>query len=144
MKAIEAELKKGANFAALAKEKSKDPAAAQGGELGYFTKDQVPPEFADIAFKLDKGQISDPMKTQFGWHIVEVENKRTKPTPTFDEVKPQIETYLAHRAEADLMQKLSTGAKVEDRPTAGAAAPCGEADKKMKIILPHPSNAHPN
>ena len=86
-KAIEAELKKGADFATLAKEKSKDPGAAEGGDLGYFTKDQMVPEFAEVAFKLDKGQISDPVKTQFGWHIIKVEDKRTKPTPTFDEVK---------------------------------------------------------
>ena len=59
-KAIEAELKKGADFATLAKEKSKDPGAADGGDLGYFTKDQMVPEFAEAAFKLDKGQISDP------------------------------------------------------------------------------------
>ena len=59
-KAIEAELKKGADFATLAKEKSKDPGAADGGDLGYFTKDQMVPEFAEVAFKLDKGQISDP------------------------------------------------------------------------------------
>ena len=86
-KAIEAELKKGADFATLAKQKSKDPGAAEGGDLGYFTKDQMVPEFAEVAFKLDKGQMSDPVKTQFGWHIIKVEDKRTKPTPTFDEVK---------------------------------------------------------
>jgi peptidyl-prolyl cis-trans isomerase C len=117
-KAIEAELKKGADFAALAKEKSKDPGAAEGGDLGYFTKDQMVPEFAEVAFKLDKGQISDPVKTQFGWHIIKVEDKRTKPTPTFDEVKAQIENYVAHRAQAELVEKLRTAAKIErlDKP----------------------------
>ena len=73
-KAIEAELKKGADFATLAKEKSKDPGAADGGDLGYFTKDQMVPEFAEAAFKLDKGQISDPIHTQFGWHIIKIED----------------------------------------------------------------------
>ena len=76
-KAILAELKKGADFAELAKEKSKDPGAAEGGDLGYFTKDQMVPEFAEVAFKLEKGQMSDPVKTQFGWHIIKVEDKRT-------------------------------------------------------------------
>ena len=66
-KAILAQLKGGADFATLAKEKSKDPGAAEGGDLGYFTKDQMVPEFAEVAFKLDKGQLSDPVKTQFGW-----------------------------------------------------------------------------
>ena len=63
-KAILAQLKGGADFAALAKEKSKDPGAAEGGDLGYFTKEQMVPEFAEVAFKLDKGQLSDPVKTQ--------------------------------------------------------------------------------
>jgi peptidyl-prolyl cis-trans isomerase C len=123
-KAIEAELKKGADFAKLSKERSKDPTAAQGGDLGYFTKDQVPPEIADVAFKLDKGQISDPVKTQYGWHIIEVEDKRTRPIPTFDEARPQLEEYVARRAEADLVQKLRAAAKIEiNRPSSSAAHP---------------------
>jgi peptidyl-prolyl cis-trans isomerase C len=124
-KAIEAELKKGADFATLAKEKSKDPGAAEGGDLGYFTKDQMVPEFADVAFKLDKGQISDPVKTQFGWHIIKVEDKRTKPTPTFDEVKPQLESYVAHRAQADLVAKLRSAANIQrlDQPPAAPPDP---------------------
>jgi peptidyl-prolyl cis-trans isomerase C len=121
-KAIEAELKKGADFAALAKQKSKDPGAADGGDLGYFTKDQMVPEFAEVAFKLDKGQVSDPVKTQFGWHIIKVEDKRTKPTPTFDEVKNQLENYVAHRAQAELVEKLRSSASIErlDKPAPAA------------------------
>ena len=117
-KAIEAELKKGADFATLAKEKSKDPGAADGGDLGYFTKDQMVPEFAEAAFKLDKGQISDPIHTQFGWHIIKVEDKRTKPTPTFDQVKVQLENYVAHRAQAELVDSLRKSAQIErlDKP----------------------------
>jgi len=121
-KAIEVELKKGADFATLAKQKSKDPGAAEGGDLGYFTKDQMVPEFAEVAFKLDKGQISDPVKTQFGWHIIKVEDKRTKPTPTFDEVKNQLENYVAHRAQAELVEKLRSAANIErlDKPAPAA------------------------
>jgi peptidyl-prolyl cis-trans isomerase C len=121
-KAIEAELKKGADFAALAKQKSKDPGAAEGGDLGYFTKDQMVPEFAEVAFKLDKGQVSDPVKTQFGWHVIKVEDKRTKPTPTFDEVKNQLENYVAHRAQAELVEKLRSAASIErlDKPAPAA------------------------
>ena len=79
-KAILAEVKKGTDFAEMAKQKSKDPgAAAEGGDLGYFTKEQMVPEFAEVAFKLDKGQLSDPVKSQFGWHIIKVEDKRKKP-----------------------------------------------------------------
>jgi peptidyl-prolyl cis-trans isomerase C len=119
-KAIEAELKKGADFAALAKQKSKDPGGADGGDLGYFTKDQMVPEFSEAAFKMEKGQISDPVHTQFGWHIIKVEDKRIKPTPTFDEVKAQIENYVAHRAQAQLVDKLRSAANIErlDKPAA--------------------------
>jgi peptidyl-prolyl cis-trans isomerase C len=118
-KDIEAALKGGADFAKLAKEKSKDPSgAANGGDLGWFTKDQMVPEFSDAAFKLAKGQISDPVHTQFGWHVIEVEDKRIKPTPTFDQVKPQLENYVAHRAQAELVDSLRKSAKIErlDKP----------------------------
>jgi peptidyl-prolyl cis-trans isomerase C len=123
-KAILAQLKGGADFATLAKEKSKDPGAAEGGDLGYFTKEQMVPEFAAVAFKLDKGQLSDPVKTQFGWHIIKVEDKRMRPTPTFDQVKPQIENYVAHRAQADLVENLRKSATVErlDKPAAPDAS----------------------
>jgi peptidyl-prolyl cis-trans isomerase C len=117
-KAIEVQLKNGADFATLAKEKSKDPGAADGGDLGYFTKDQMVPEFAEVAFKLDKGQVSDPVHTQFGWHIIKVEDKRTKPTPTFDQVKSQLVNYVQHRAQAELVENLRKNATIErlDKP----------------------------
>jgi peptidyl-prolyl cis-trans isomerase C len=117
-KAIEAQLKNGADFATLAKEKSKDPGAAEGGDLGYFTKDEMVPEFSAVAFKLDKGQISDPVHTQFGWHVIKVEDKRIKPTPTFDEVKSQLQNYVEHRAQAQLVDKLRAAANIErfDQP----------------------------
>jgi len=113
-KEIVAELKKGANFEELAETKSKDPgAAAQGGDLGYFTKEQMVPEFADAAFKMEKGQVSDPVKSQFGWHIIRVEDKRKKPAPEFDAVKAQLETYVTRKAQADLVTKLRDSAKIE-------------------------------
>ena len=113
-KAVLAEIKKGTDFAELAKQKSKDPgAAAEGGDLGYFGKDQMVPEFAEVAFKLEKGQVSDPVKTQFGWHIIKVEDKRTKPVPEFDKVKEQVETYVVRKAQADYIHKLQESAKIE-------------------------------
>ncbi len=123
-KAVLADLKKGADFAAVAKEKSKDPAAAEGGDLGYFTKDQMVPEFSAVAFKLGKGELSEPVKTQFGWHIIKVEDKRTKPTPTFDQVKTQVDNYIAHRAQAALVDKLRSGANIErlDQPAAPSSS----------------------
>ncbi|MFL6821650.1 MAG: peptidylprolyl isomerase [Xanthobacteraceae bacterium] len=112
-KAILEQLKKGADFATLAKEKSKDPGAAEGGDLGYFTKDQMVPEFADVAFKMYPGQLSNPVKTQFGWHVIKLEDKRTKQPPEFEKVKDQIEAYLARKAQTDFIAKLRQNAKVE-------------------------------
>jgi peptidyl-prolyl cis-trans isomerase C len=112
--AILAELKMGTDFAELARQKSKDPgAAAEGGDLGYFTKEQMVPEFSEVAFKLNKGELSDPIKSQFGWHIIRVEDKRSKRAPDFAEVKDQVETYVMRRAQTELITKLRQGAKVE-------------------------------
>ena len=122
-KKILADLKKGGDFAAIAKEKSKDPGASEGGDLGYFSKDQMVPEFSETAFKLDKGQLSDPVKTQFGWHIIKVEDKRTKPVPEFDKVKDQIETYVSRKAQAELITKLRDTAKVERLDAKGNVIP---------------------
>ena len=96
--AIIARLKNGEDFAKLAKEETEDPSGkANGGDLGYFTKDQMVPEFSKVAFKLKKGEISEPVKTQFGWHVIKVEDKRIKPAPKFEEVKPQIAIGRARR-----------------------------------------------
>ena len=120
-KAILAELKKGTDFAELARLKSKDPgAAAEGGDLGYFSKDQMVAEFSDAATKLDKGQLSDPVKTQFGWHVIKVEDKRDRPVPPFDQVKEQIENYVVRRAQAEVISKLRQGAKIERMDAKGA------------------------
>jgi peptidyl-prolyl cis-trans isomerase C len=134
-KAIEAELKKGADFAELAKTKSKDPGAADGGDLGFFTKDQMVPEFSAVAFSLEPGKISDPVKSQFGWHIIKVEEKRNRKAPDFEQVKPQIETYVTRKAQADYVAKLRESAKVERMDQASnepAAKPDAKpADSKM-------------
>ena len=114
IKAVIVRLNKGEDFAKVAGEVTEDPSGkANGGDLGYFTKEQMVPDFADVAFKLDKGQISGPVKTQFGWHVIKVEDKRTKQPPSFDEVKPQIEQFVVRKAQADLVTKLRADGKVE-------------------------------
>jgi len=114
VKAVIARLKKGEDFAKVATEVTEDPSGkANGGDLGYFTKDQMVPEFSEAAFKLDKGQISDPVKTQFGWHVIKVEGKRNKPAPEYDQVKEQLQTYVMRKAQQDMVLKLREGAKVE-------------------------------
>ncbi|GLK82012.1 peptidylprolyl isomerase [Ancylobacter defluvii] len=121
-KDVEARLKKGEDFAKLASELTEDPSGKQdGGDLGFFTKDQMVPEFAEKAFSMKPGDISEPVKTQFGWHVIKVEEKRQKPLPTFDEVRPQIEQYLVQKAQADAVQKTRDAAKVEK--TAAAPKP---------------------
>jgi len=117
-KAILEQLKGGGDFATLAKEKSKDPGAAEGGDLGYFAKEQMVPEFADVAFKMYPGQLSNPVKTQFGWHIIKVEDKRTKQPPEFEKVKDQIEAFLTRKAQTEFIAKLRQSAKIErlDKP----------------------------
>jgi peptidyl-prolyl cis-trans isomerase C len=114
IKAVIVRLNKGEDFVKVAAEVTEDPSGkANGGDLGYFTKEQMVPEFADVAFKLDKGKISGPVKTQFGWHVIKVEDKRLKPPPTFDEVKGQIEQFVVRKAQSDLVTKLRADAKVE-------------------------------
>ncbi len=114
IEAIIAELKKGEDFVKVAKEKTEDPSGkANGGDLGYFTKDQMVPAFSKVAFDLKKGEISGPVKTQFGWHVIKVEDKRIKPPPTFEAVKGQLVNYVERKAQADLVAKLRADAKIE-------------------------------
>lgn len=124
-KAIADQIKKGADFAELAKEKSEDSSKSEGGDLGYFTEDQMVPEFAQVAFKMEKGQVSDPVKTQFGWHIIKVEDKRERQIPPFEQVKDQIETFVMRRTQSEILARLRQGATIErlDRPATPAAPP---------------------
>jgi peptidyl-prolyl cis-trans isomerase C len=117
-KAIVDQLKAGADFGTLAKEKSKDPGASEGGDLGYFVKDQMVKEFAEVAFKMYPGQVSNPVKTQFGWHVIKVEDRREKKAPDFDTVKEQIDTFLARKTQTEYVSKLRQTAKIErlDKP----------------------------
>ena len=71
------------------------------------------PEFSKVAFELKKGEISEPVKTQFGWHVLKVEDKRIKPAPKFEDVKDQLVNFVQRKAQADLIQKLRADAKIE-------------------------------
>ncbi|BAU90120.1 cell-binding factor 2 [Methylorubrum populi] len=122
-KKIAARIKGGEDFAKIAAEVSKDPGSkTEGGDLGWFTQERMVKPFADAAFKMTPGQVSDPVKTQFGWHVLRVEEKRTKPVPTFDEMKEQIDQYLTRKAQQDTIVKLREAAKVERSGSSGSPA----------------------
>lgn len=114
-------LKGGEDFAKVAKDMSKDP-GSEGGDLGWFTRERMVPSFADAAFKLKEGQTSDPVKSQFGWHIIKVEGRRQKQFPPFDQVKDQIVRYAVQKAQSELIVDLRKNAKV-DRTAAAPPAP---------------------
>jgi peptidyl-prolyl cis-trans isomerase C len=136
-KKILADLKKGADFLAIAKEKSKDPGSKEnGGDLGFFGKEQMVPEFANAAFALNKGQLSEPVKSQFGWHIIRVDDKRKKQPPTFDQVKDQIQTFVQRRAQAEMITKLRQDAKIERLDAKPDAKPDANAKPGDKAADP--------
>ena len=134
IKAVIERLKKGEDFAKVASDVTEDPSGkANGGDLGYFSKEQMVPEFSDTAFKLEKGQISEPVKTQFGWHVIKVDDKRAKAVPKFEEVKLQIESYVTRKAQAELVTKLRAEAKIEKMyKTETPAAPVKPAEPEKK------------
>jgi peptidyl-prolyl cis-trans isomerase C len=111
-KEVAERLKKGEDFAALAKEKSKD-AGAEGGDLGFFTRGQMLKPFEDAAFALDVGEISEPVQTQFGWHIIKVEEKRDQQLPSFDQVKEAIISQLVQAKAQEVVTGLRDAAKIE-------------------------------
>jgi peptidyl-prolyl cis-trans isomerase C len=115
-KAVLDELAKGGDFIAIARRLTPGPAGAanDGGDLGYFTKDRMVPEFAEAAFALKKGETSKaPVKTQFGWHIIKVEDRRATPPPSFDERKPELQRILADEGLRAVLEDLRKGAKIE-------------------------------
>lgn len=113
-KEIVDKLAKGGDFAALAKENSKDPGSKEtGGDLGFFGRGQMVPEFEKAAFELEKGKVSTPVKSSFGWHIIKVEDKRTKEPPTFDLVKDRIFNSLLQQKAQTIGSELRTKAKIE-------------------------------
>lgn len=118
-KAALARVRKGEDFAKVAAELSRDPGSGkEGGDLGYFTQDRMVPQFAAMAFQLKVGDVSEPVQTQFGWHVIKVEDKRSKPLPKFEDVKAEIETYLVRKAQQDIVLGLRGDLKLErlDQP----------------------------
>ncbi|HMR33353.1 MAG TPA: peptidylprolyl isomerase [Geminicoccaceae bacterium] len=113
-RAVIAELDKGGDFGAIAKAKSKDPSAAQNdGDLGYFTREAMVPEFSTAAFAMQKGSWSkDPVQSQFGWHVILVEDKRTT-TPSFADKEPELREQLSREILTSLLEDSRKGAEIE-------------------------------
>jgi peptidyl-prolyl cis-trans isomerase C len=138
-KAVITALKGGEDFAKLASEKTTDPAGkASGGDLGYFTKDEMVPEFADAAFKLKPGEYTEaPVKSQFGWHVIKLEDRRTAKPPTFEQMKPRLANEVSREIIGEKIKELKVAAKIDvynfdgskptpppaAAPAPGAAAP---------------------
>jgi peptidyl-prolyl cis-trans isomerase C len=119
----------GADFAALAKEKSTDPSAKQnGGDLGYFTAGEMVPEFSQAVFAMEKGESSKaPVKSQFGWHVIKVVDKRQKPPPTLEDSHGQIEEMLSGELVTAYLTTLRSSATVEKFNPDGTPIPAAPA-----------------
>ena len=108
------QLDKGADFETLAKQSTDPGSKDNGGDLGYFTKKQMVPEFAEAAFALEKGKYTEvPVHSQFGWHVIQVLDKRNHPPPSFEEAKPQLEVAVLQEEEQKALDDLRNGAKIE-------------------------------
>ena len=128
-----ARAKGGEDFTTLAKELSEEPGAKEsGGDLGFFPKDRMVPEFANAAFAANLNDISEPVKTQFGWHVIKVTDKKAAGTVPFEEVDNQITSYLKSMRQREAVQKvmkdLKDSAKVQTfLPAVDPAAPAPAA-----------------
>lgn len=121
-KALLDQINGGADFAEVAKANSTDGSAAQGGELGWFGKGQMVPEFETAVAGMQKGEVAGPIQTQFGWHLIKLNDTRESAPPSFDEMKPQIETQLRQDALQAEIGKLRAAANVEVKDTGIPAA----------------------
>ena len=112
-KAVIGELDAGVDFASLAQERSTGPSGPTGGDLGYFTKDQMVAPFAEAAFAMNPGEYSkQPVKTDFGWHVIKVEDRRTSAPPTFEESQAELSRDMTREFVLTLMADLLKAAEV--------------------------------
>ena len=114
--AITAQVQAGADFAKLAKMKSKDASAKSGGDLGWFTLDRMVKPFSDAVAALQPGQITQaPVQSTFGWHVIKLEETRTTPSPAFDEVKDRVRVFVQRKRMQDYLESLRKTAKIEKK-----------------------------
>ncbi|MGP9820156.1 peptidylprolyl isomerase [Salinarimonas sp. NSM] len=110
----------GDSFEEIATDLSTDRGSAtRGGDLGFFTRGQMVAPFAEAAFALEPGAVSQPVQSQFGWHVIKVEERRARPTPSFEEMREQIDTFLARQAQQALLLSLREGVEIARPDEAG-------------------------
>lgn len=111
-KAIKSDLDGGADFAETAKEKSTGPSGPSGGDLGWFGKGMMVPEFETAVLALEPGQISDPVQTQFGWHVIVLKETRDQAIPTLEDVRGQITQRLQEEAVTKALDEITEAADI--------------------------------
>ncbi|UWQ79254.1 peptidylprolyl isomerase [Leisingera sp. S132] len=110
---VKAELDAGADFATLAKERSTGPSGPNGGDLGWFTTGRMVPEFEQAVLKLGSGEVSDPVQTQFGWHVILLNERRKTEAPEFEEVRTELADELRQKAVEERVNELTAAAEIE-------------------------------
>jgi peptidyl-prolyl cis-trans isomerase C len=112
-KAIVAVLDKGAKFSDIAKKQSSGPSAAEGGDLGWLSPQDMVPGFREAALELEKGKYTAPVKTRFGWHVIYLEDKRDSPPPPFEQIREQARQIMQRKQIEDYISGLRSSAKIE-------------------------------
>lgn len=125
-KKVEAEVRKpGADFAAIARSRSTGPGTEQGGDLGFFKKADMVPEFAEAAFAMKPGEISQPVRSPFGWHVIKVEARRTAEAPSFEDSLETLRQAAFDETVQDTVNRVRATAKVERFNEDGTPRPAG-------------------
>ncbi|BBF92863.1 peptidylprolyl isomerase [Blastochloris tepida] len=128
----------GEDFAAVAREVTENPSGkTTGGDMGYMTRSQMGQEYADVALKLEKGAVSAPIKTQFGWHVIKVEDQRNREPVAFETVRDRLEVVVARKAQIELINRLRAEAKVE------RIEPAEQAEKPVQASQPAKPSTKP-
>ncbi|MBL4756285.1 MAG: peptidylprolyl isomerase [Rhizobiales bacterium] len=120
-KALVEALEGGADFEELAQEKSTGPSGANGGDLGFFGENDMVPAFGTVAFSLEDGEISAPVQTQFGWHVIKVEERRNKELPALEAVSSQVRDVLIRERFAEVIANLKAASTVTIVPNEAEA-----------------------
>ncbi|MEQ8247152.1 MAG: peptidylprolyl isomerase [Alphaproteobacteria bacterium] len=110
--AIATEVRGGADFAEVARRESTGPSASAGGDLGYFEEGQMVPTFSEVAFALEVDEVSEPVQTQFGWHVIKLTDRRQAPPPALDEVRDELTQQLTNVIVQEVLTEARKGVTV--------------------------------